>query len=101
VKRNVRENLITTAEADATFQRFKGDEASGVWAWFPIELPPVEMACARVEAASDSTFLRAADALHLACAEEQGFTEIHTHERHVLTAAAIFGLQGKDAIVMG
>ena len=98
VKRNVREKLITAAEAAATFERFEADESAGVWRWFSIERPLVDRTCQRVASAADTVFLRAADALHLACAEEQGFTEIYTHDRHVLAAASVFGLVGKDII---
>ena len=98
VKRNVREKLITADEAVATYERFEADESAGVWQWFSIERPLVDRTCERVASAADTVFLRAADALHLACAEEQGFTEIYSHDRHVLAAASIFGLVGKDII---
>lgn len=48
VKRNVREKLITAAEATATFERFEEDEAAGVWRWFPVEPSLIEMTCRRV-----------------------------------------------------
>ena len=38
-------------------------------------------------------FLRG-DALHLACAEEQGFQEVYTNDRHMLKAARYFHLTG-------
>ena len=98
VKRNVREKLITAAEATATFERFEADESAGVWHWFPLDTPLVELTCRRVAAAPDTVFLRAADALHLACAAEQGFTEIYSHDRHVLAAVSVFGLVAKDVI---
>ncbi|MEO7318381.1 MAG: hypothetical protein ABIZ56_05280 [Chthoniobacteraceae bacterium] len=58
----------------------------------------MDRTCQRVASAADTVFLRAADALHLACAEQQGFTEIYSHDRHVLAAAAIFGLVGRIII---
>lgn len=98
VKRNVRERLISAEEATATFQRFQEDEANGVWHWFPMERNCVHLACERIAAASDTVLLRAADALHLACAIAQGFQEIYTHDRHMLAAATVFGLKARDVI---
>lgn len=44
------------------------------------------------------TFLRAADAMHLACAAEHGFSKVYSHDRHFLTAAPLFGLEGINVI---
>ena len=99
VKRNVREKLITSPEADATFQRLVEDETAGVWHWFPVQPEMIELACRRVASAADSIFLRAADALHLACAAEHGFADFFTHDRHLLAAAPVFGIAAKDVIV--
>ncbi|MBI4660120.1 MAG: type II toxin-antitoxin system VapC family toxin [Verrucomicrobia bacterium] len=101
VKRNVRERLITAEQAAATFRLFQEDESNGVWHWFPVETNSVHLACEKIAAASDMVFLRAADALHLASALTQRFQEIYTHDRHMLAAAAAFGLQARDIIAEG
>jgi predicted nucleic acid-binding protein len=98
VKRNVREGLITSAEASSTFQRFQEDEAAGVWHWLPVEMRWVHLACDQVAAAPETVFLRAADALHLVCAVGEGFREIFTHDRHMLAAATVFGIHARDVI---
>lgn len=56
----------------------------------------------RLEAAFDSapqeTYLRAADALHLACAADLGFIDIHSNDRHLLMAAKLFDLNGLNLL---
>ncbi len=43
-------------------------------------------------------FLRAADALHLACAAAYGHREVYSHDRQFLAAAPLFGLRGIDVL---
>ena len=45
-----------------------------------------------------TVFLRSGDALHLACAEEHGFQEVYTNERHMLKAARHFHLTGVNVL---
>ncbi len=48
-----------------------------------------------------SMFLRAGDAIHIVSAVDSGFNEIWTNDRHLLAAAAHFGLKGRSVTAAG
>ena len=79
-------------------RQFQDDCSQGAFTWLPLTSEVLQ----RVEDvylhAPASAFLRAADALHLACAREHGFTEIYSNDRHLLTAAPLFGIKGVNLI---
>ena len=56
---------------------------------------------AALRTAPSSTFLRAADAMHLAAAAWRGFKEVYSNDRHFLAAAPLFGLRGIDVTSLG
>jgi predicted nucleic acid-binding protein len=47
--------------------------------------------------APSNLFLRTADAVHLATAQEIGEREVWTNDRHMLAASSWFGLTGRSA----
>jgi hypothetical protein len=54
----------------------------------------VQKGCIAFEKLDARIFLRASDALHLACAVENQFSEIYSGDQILLKAAPYFGLQG-------
>ena len=74
------------------------DDDVGLVTWFPVTALLLERVKQEFEKLPVTVFLRTADALHLACAREQGFTEIYSNDRHLLAAASHFGLVGKNVI---
>lgn len=96
--RKVREGAATSAQLQALLTQLHADTAAGALRWLPV----TEAQVARVESvyltAPATSYLRAADALHLASAAEQGFAEIYSHDRHLLAAAPLFGLRGVTVI---
>lgn len=79
-------------------QQFGQDCRSGLLNLLPLTeaaMRRIETVCATAPA---STFLRGADALHLACAAEHGFSEVYSNDRHFLAAAPLFGLRGLNVI---
>lgn len=78
--------------------QFEEDDQAGAFSWLPAGKELVVGLEKTYRTAPITTFLRAADALHLACAREYGFREIYSHDRHMLEAAPLFGLRGKNVI---
>lgn len=91
--RKFRENVVDDKGFGLLCDQFELDCASGLWQWQPVDDALLRASAKRIRALSPANFLRAADALHLTCAAEQGFAAIHTSDRHMLAAAPSFGLQ--------
>jgi predicted nucleic acid-binding protein len=96
--RKVREGAATRRDYELAILQIRADVATGNLQFLPLTdsiLDRVEAAFANVPA---TLYLRAADALHLATAAENGFTEIFSNDRHLLAAAAVFGIKGMNVI---
>lgn len=96
--RKIREGLASTAIVSTVFAQFNADTSSGT-----IRLvAPTDSILDRVETVfatvPSTTYLRAADALHLATAADSGFSEIYSNDKHLLVAAPLFGLSGVNVI---
>ena len=98
LKRQQREQRLTESHVRAAARRLETEEKTGVFRWLPIDALLMSSACARMQKLPPAAFLRAADALHLACAADAGLKEIYSHDRHLLAAAPHFGLRGLDII---
>ena len=86
---------------DRLDRQFQRDCQSGLVRFLPL----TEAVMCRLESvlrtAHVATILRAADALHLACAAEHGFKAVYSNDRHFLAAAPLFGLRGVNVIGSG
>jgi predicted nucleic acid-binding protein len=82
----------------AILRDFDEDEQNGVWQWFRVTPELLEKARTVILDVPSTVFLRSGDALHLACAEEHGFQEVHTNDRHMLKAARHFHLMGVNVL---
>jgi predicted nucleic acid-binding protein len=98
LKRHVREGHLKRREARATREEFEQDERDGVWQWFGVTSALLERARQALSGLPGSVFVRSIDALHLACAEDHGFRQIYTSDRHMLLAARHFRLIGVDVL---
>ena len=97
-KRNQREGILTAAQLKMIWAKHEQDVAEGLIHYLPLPSQPIKDACATLSRLPPTVFLRAADALHLACAADAGLKAIYSHDRHLLAAAPHFGLRGIDLI---
>ena len=98
LKRHVRERHVTRREMTAILKDFEEDEQNGVWQWFGVTSELLEKARKAVLDIPTTVFLRSGDVLHLACAEEHGFQEVYTNDRHMLKAARHFHVTGVNVL---
>jgi predicted nucleic acid-binding protein len=98
LKRHARERHVTRRELSAILKEFEQDEGSGVWQWFGVTAALLEKARTAVLDMPNTAFVRAGDALHLACAADRGFREVYTNDRHMLQAARYFRLTGVNVL---
>jgi predicted nucleic acid-binding protein len=98
VHRALREGKLTSADAQLVFQTMRQDDAQGVWTWLPLTPQLVQRVVDAFETLPPQVFLRTGDAVHLACAEGNGLSDIYSNDQHLLAAASLFGLVGKNVL---
>ena len=91
--RKLRESVVDVSGFHLLCDQFEADCASGLWQWRAVDDALLASSAQRFRRLSATTFLRAADGLHLTCAAEEGCTAIHTSDRHMIAAAPAFELQ--------
>ena len=96
--RKRREGTATELAVLATHAQFNADIAAGDIRILPLTDAVMQRVETVFATAPATTYLRAADALHLATAAENGFTEIYSNDKHLLAAAPLFGLLGVNVI---
>lgn len=96
--RAYRERRYSEPVFRALIRQFQSDCAAGGFTWLPLSSEVFDRAEDAYLDVPASVFLRAADALHLACARQHGFTEVYSHDRHLLDSATLFEVKGVNVI---
>jgi len=98
--RHIREGYLAGGRATEVSRLFNQDIQSGVWILFPLSTDLILQTAQRITQlfSTGKVFLRASDAIHLACAQHQGFTEIYSNDRRLLDCAPLFNLTGRNIL---
>jgi predicted nucleic acid-binding protein len=94
--RRVREGQLAEGMAQAVAAQFAQHVEAELWRLVPVTDALLRRTSALILAAPTSLFLRSGDALHLATAREAGEPEVWSNDRHLLGAAAYFGVTGRS-----
>jgi predicted nucleic acid-binding protein len=97
VHRHFREKSLRAAHVAEILDAFEEHIRTGVWGLIAVTPSRLRRVAALVRTAPRDLFLRAGGAIHLITALESGEREIWTSDRHLLAAAAHFGLEGRRA----
>lgn len=96
--RAFREHRLDETAFRAVMAQFEADSAGGGFSWLDLSPRLYDGMAARFAALPPDAFLRAADALHLACAAANHFAEVWSNDRQFLAAAPHFGLQPRNLV---
>jgi predicted nucleic acid-binding protein len=96
--RKFRERALSPAAFAGLLKQFESDCAVNAFEWLPV-IPNVLERLSKAYATLPAIVsLRAADALHLACAALSGFKELYSNDAHILGGAQYFGLKALNII---
>jgi predicted nucleic acid-binding protein len=96
--RKFREGAFDAGAFREVTAQFDDDCGQGLWTWLPLTSALVQRAAVAFSNLPRPVFLRAADALHLTCAQEHGLREIYTNDRHMSSAARHFRLKARIVV---
>jgi hypothetical protein len=94
--RRIREGALRPGDARKLAARFAEHVEDGLWNLIPVTEALLRRTSALMVSGPRDLFIRTADAVHLTTAQEIGELSVWTSDRHMLSAAAYFGLMGKS-----
>jgi len=95
-QRQIREGRMDVRQAAEWRATFIEDLRNGVWILVPLSERLFYRVEALVSALPSNAYVRAAHAIHIVTARENGFEEIWSNDRRLLEAAEHFGLRGRS-----
>ena len=98
IQRAIREGRLPEAAKATIASQLARDDEGGVWSWLPVTQRLLDAATRALQSVPIAVPIRAADALHLVCARENGYREVYTNDRQLLAAAPHFGVLAVNVI---
>jgi|SRR6185295_9651183 len=92
--RKFHEGTITRSSYNHVLDQFETDCDNDAYHWLPLSPAVIERVAETYRILPTSVFLRASDALHLACACENRFRKIYSNDLRLIGAAEHFDLKG-------
>src|SRR5206468_11947427 len=92
--RRVCGEVTSIQDARQIWRQFEQDEHAGVWHWLLLTDAVVRRECDIFEKLPSNVLLRSGDALHMAYAAQNRFSEVYSGDRILPAAAPHFGLNG-------
>ena len=96
--RKFREGIFTAPQYRQVLEQFELDCNQNAYRWLPLAPVVIDRSTKAFHHLPSTVFLRAADALHLACAAVNHFHEIYSNDQRLLAAATYFGLKGVNVL---
>ena len=96
--RKVREGSLRSNLYRIVLQEFAKEIRAGAFNWLPLSPAIFDRLHVVFAGLPPIIFLRAADAMHLSAAAENGLREIYSNDENLLAAAPHFGLRGVNVV---
>ena len=94
--RRLREGAASRGDGRDLASRFSEHIEARLWNLIPVNEALLRRTSALMVSAPRDLFIRTADAVHLTTALQIGERDVWTNDRHMLAAAAYFGLTGRS-----
>ena len=96
IHRRLREGSASPGDARDLSSLFSEHVREGLWKLIPVSEALLRATSALIVSAPSDLFIRTADAVHLATAQQIGESDVWTNDRQMLAAAPYFGLRGRS-----